>query len=114
MILPLNFLFVCSKNKWRSPTAETIYRNDSRINVRSAGTSSSAKRRISAKDLDWADLVLVMENKHKKIINNLYRHLDLPQIVVLDIPDEYPYMSEELIEAIAASTEEILLNFANN
>lgn len=111
MILPPNFLFVCSKNQWRSPTAETIYRNDSRVNVRSAGTSSSAKRRISARDLDWADLVLVMENKHKKIISNLYRHLDLPTIVVLDVPDDYLYMSEELIATIAASTEEILLNW---
>ena len=87
--MPVNLLFVCSRNKWRSPTAEAIYRHDSRVNVRSAGTSSSARRRISEKDLDWADLILVMENKHKKAIANQYRYLDLPLIIVLDIPDDY-------------------------
>ncbi len=66
--MPVNLLFVCSQNKWRSPTAEANYRNDSRVNVRSAGTSSSARKRISEKDLDWADLILVMENRHKKAI----------------------------------------------
>jgi len=113
LILPLNLLFVCSKNKWRSPTAETIYRNDSRANVRSAGTSSSAKRRISAKDLNWANLILVMENKHKRIITQQYRHLNLPEIIVLDIPDDYLYMSEELIGMIKTSTEAILSGLDN-
>ena len=49
---PINILFVCSKNKWRSPTAETIYRNDSRLNVRSAGTSASARKTISEIDIN--------------------------------------------------------------
>ena len=106
--MTLNLLFVCSKNKWRSPTAETIYRQDSRLQVRSAGTSSSAKKRISEKDLNWAEIVLVMENKHKNIITSQYRHLDLPEIIVLDIPDDYQYMSDELIEMIQTSVEGIL------
>lgn len=108
MILTLNFLFVCSKNKWRSPTAETIYRNDFRIKVRSAGTSSSSRKRISENDLTWADVVLVMENKHKKIINNQYNYLDLPEIIVLDIPDDYYYMSDELVEMLQISVERVL------
>ena len=108
--MPVNLLFVCSRNKWRSPTAEAIYRHDSRVNVRSAGTSSSARRRISEKDLDWADLILVMENKHKKAIANQYRYLDLPPIIVLDIPDDYQYMSHELVKMIQISTEDILSN----
>jgi len=28
-----NVLFVCSKNKWRSPTVDAIDRNDDRISV---------------------------------------------------------------------------------
>ena len=106
--MTLNLLFVCSKNKWRSPTAETIYRRDRRLRVRSAGTSSSARKRISANDINWADLILVMENKHKNIITRQYRHLDLPEIVVLDIPDDYQYMSDELIEMLQISVEAIL------
>ena len=108
--MPVNLLFVCSKNKWRSPTAETIYRHDSRVNVRSAGTSSSARKKISKQDLIWADLVLVMEHKHKQAIANRYRHLNLPEIIVLDIPDDYQYMSDELVEMLKISTESILNN----
>ena len=106
----LNILFVCSKNKWRSPTAETIYRNDKRLNVRSAGTNASARKHISEKDINWADLILVMENKHKKRILGKYCDFDLPQIIVLDIPDEYQYMERELISIIKISVEDILNN----
>ena len=108
MILALNLLFVCSKNKWRSPTAEALYRNDCRVKVRSAGTSSSARKQISHKDLSWADLILVMENKHKKIIYSKYDRFELPEIIVLDIPDCYQYMSDELVEMLQTTVESIL------
>jgi predicted protein tyrosine phosphatase len=110
LILPVNLLFVCSQNKWRSPTGETLYRHDPRVNVRSVGTSASAKKKISEQDLIWADLVLVMEIKHKKIITSQYQNLDLPLIMVLDIPDDYQYMDYELVEMLQASTEHILAN----
>lgn len=106
--MTINILFICAKNQWRSPTAETIYRRDSRFNVCSAGINSSARKRINQKDLAWADLVLVMENQHKKAIANRYRDLYLPDIFVLDIPDDYQYMSEELILMIRESTEAII------
>ncbi|MEL6579526.1 MAG: hypothetical protein AAFQ14_07235 [Cyanobacteria bacterium J06621_12] len=50
--MPVNLLFVCSKNKWRSLTTKTLYRRDPRVAVRSAGISSSAKKKISAQDLN--------------------------------------------------------------
>ncbi|MEL7075867.1 MAG: phosphotyrosine protein phosphatase [Cyanobacteria bacterium J06648_1] len=106
--MPVNLLFVCFKNKWRSPTAETLYRRDPRVVVRSAGISSSASKKISSQNICWADLILVMENKHKKAIIRQYLHLELPQIIVLDIPDDYQYMSAELIDMIQTSTENIL------
>lgn len=61
----LRVLFVCSRNAWRSPTAERVWRDDSRLAVRSAGTSPRARRTVSARDLDWADVVLVMEPRHR-------------------------------------------------
>ena len=51
-----------------------------------------------------------MENKHKKRITMKYSYLDLPQIIVLDIPDEYKYMDEELISIIKDSVENIIMN----
>jgi predicted protein tyrosine phosphatase len=61
-------LFVCGKNQWRSPTAVAIYKSDQRIEVRSAGVSSKSKKRISTADIEWADLILVMEKEYKSRI----------------------------------------------
>ncbi len=98
-------LFVCSRNQWRSPTAETIYRRDPRVEARSAGVSSSAKHTITESDLAWADLVFVMEPEHKRRIVERFRHLDLPQIECLEIPDDFPFMNEELQTLIRKPTE---------
>lgn len=98
-------LFVCGKNKWRSPTAERIYKNDQRIEVRSAGMSGKSRHPISQDDVGWADLILVMENGYKSRILSLFRDLSLPRIENLDIPDEYEYMDEELIELIETKVE---------
>lgn len=97
----MNILFVCSRNEWRSPTAEAIYKNHELINTKSAGTSPSARIKISQKRIDWADIIFVMEKKHRQIITQRFGDsLDGHKIIVLDIPDEYQYMDEELIEEL--------------
>lgn len=83
-------------NKQRSVTAERIYRNDARLDVRSAGVRSEAKRRVSEADLKWADVVFVMEREHKRWIMMRFEALDLPRIDVLDIPDDFEVMDPEL------------------
>lgn len=50
----MHLLFVCSKNKWRSPTAENLFRGVSGTAVRSAGVSASAKHHLSQDDVRWA------------------------------------------------------------
>jgi predicted protein tyrosine phosphatase len=62
----MNILFVCSRNKWRSPTAETIYKGRQDHKVQSAGTEPSAKIRVSSKHILWADIIFTMEKKHKQ------------------------------------------------
>jgi predicted protein tyrosine phosphatase len=102
-------LFLCSRNHWRSPTAEALYQNDPRVVVRSAGVSALAKRRVSEQLLRWADLVLVMEAEHKKKLRE-----DFPEVFhelrveVLDIPDDYEFMDPDLIELIRSSVEPLL------
>jgi protein-tyrosine phosphatase len=99
-------LFVCGKNQWRSPTAERVYRNDPRVEVRSVGVSEKSRRRISNADLSWADLIMVMERRYKSRITETFRgHDRLPPIVSLEIPDEYEYMDEELIKLIHEGVE---------
>lgn len=105
----MNVLFVCSRNQWRSPTAEQIFRRGYAINVHSAGTASSAKRVVAAADLIWADLICVMEHKHKQRICAAFPRLAaFKPMVVLDIPDDYAYMDEELIELLRASVTPLL------
>lgn len=97
----MNILFVCSRNQWRSPTAEAIYKNTSAVNVKSAGTEPSARIKLTAKNIAWADIIFVMEKKHKqRMMEKFLTETQQKQIVVLDIPDEYGFMDEELIEEI--------------
>ncbi len=109
---PLRVLFVCAKNQWRSPTAAAIYRHDPRLSVQSAGLRKQSPCPLSAKHLEWADVVMVMENAHASRIRDLYRDkCELPEIVSLDIPDDYPFMDKTLIGLIKDSVEEALADF---
>jgi predicted protein tyrosine phosphatase/2'-5' RNA ligase len=105
----LNVLFVCSRNQWRSPTAERIWRKSSRVNVRSAGTSASARRVVSSRDLEWADVVLVMESRHREILRERFEAARRAvRIEVLDIPDDYAFMEDELIRLLRARVGDVL------
>lgn len=98
---PLNVLFVCSRNQWRSPTAERVWRHEPSVSVRSAGTSPRAKRTLRIGDIRWADLILVMEEKHKSRLLAAFRQAAaFKRIHVLDIPDDYHFMDPELVKIV--------------
>jgi predicted protein tyrosine phosphatase len=112
MSTPLKILFVCGRNKRRSPTAEKIYAHDRRLAVRSVGLAETSKRRMVAADAQWADLILVMERKYVGRIKTTFRNLDtLPAIVSLDIPDEYIFMQRELIDLLQPAVESAIENY---
>lgn len=105
----INVLFVCSRNQWRSPTAERMFKGHPVIIARSAGTSLSARHRISHVDIAWADVIMVMEDKHRqRIVSEYTRMVEHTPIHVLDIPDEYKYMDPELIEILEQTIEPLL------
>lgn len=87
------------------------FKNDSRFDIRSAGLSPKSERKISENDLAWSDMVLLMESDHRAKIRDLYRHLDLPPIQVLHIPDEYEFMDEKLIDILTDRVDAALLDF---
>ena len=105
-----NLLFVCKYNQMRSRTAESIYSDDSRYDVKSAGISKNAQVKLSEDLIIWADIVFVMENKFKDIIVDLYPiEFISTKIVSLDIPDTYYYMEPQLVELIKSRVNSFLL-----
>ncbi|NUT85500.1 phosphotyrosine protein phosphatase [Pseudomonas corrugata] len=96
-----NLLFVCSRNQWRSPTGETIWRRRPGFSARSAGTSPNARKPIGPADIRWADVIFVMECKHEHRLRAEYaRLLEHKQLHVLDIPDDYRFMDPELVDML--------------
>jgi predicted protein tyrosine phosphatase len=104
-----NILFICSRNQWRSPTAEQIWRKHPMLSVRSAGTSPRARRKVSEDDVRWADVIFVMEEKHKsRLVTEFTSLIKNKTIHVLDIPDEYKYMDPELVDQLEQSVGALL------
>jgi len=97
----MNILFVCSRNQWRSRTAESMFSESQEHVVRSAGTASSARVKVSEPMMLWADIIFCMEDKHKEILKKRFSTATRDQrIIVLHIEDEYKYMEPLLIEEL--------------
>jgi predicted protein tyrosine phosphatase len=79
------------------------------LSVRSAGTSSSARRKVSIDDIRWADVIFVMEEKHKsRLLAEFTVAIERKPLHVLDIPDEYKFMDPELVEQLQESVAALL------
>jgi predicted protein tyrosine phosphatase/GNAT superfamily N-acetyltransferase len=100
---PTKLLFVCSRNRRRSPTAERIFRGVPGLQVRSAGTRAGARVAVTAGHLGWADIIFVMEKSHLDLLRRKFPEaLQDKRIVTLRIPDEYRFMQRELIDELRA------------
>lgn len=105
----MKLLFICSRNKWRSLTAEKVFEQYSMYDVRSAGTEDNARIKVTAGHIGWADLIFVMEKKHAgRLKEKFYQEIIGKQIIRLDIPDDYTYMDEELIELLKIRVSEYI------
>lgn len=97
----MNILFVCTVNRMRSCTAETIWSADPRFRVRSAGIAPTATKQVNAEMIRWADKIFVMEQIHEQFIRHSFPDIDVrDKLIVLDIPDFYYYMEPELIDLL--------------
>lgn len=100
----MNWLFICSKNRWRSLTAENIFKDLPSHSVRSAGTDDDARIKVNLKLIQWADQIFVMEKKHQELLRLKFpAEIMKKQIIILNIPDEYRYGDAELIEILKES-----------
>jgi predicted protein tyrosine phosphatase len=102
-------LFICTINLMRSATAHKIYTHDLRFEVKSAGTHRSAETVLSKELLDWAEMVVVMEERHFNFIRITYPAIFKGKnIVCLDVPDNYDYMQAELMVLLRDRFEELI------
>jgi predicted protein tyrosine phosphatase len=99
----MNVLFVCSQNLLRSPTAETVFSAYPGVNAASAGTSKDADNPLCSELVRWADIIFVMEKRHRAKLRRRFRaDLDRARVICLDIPDEYDFMDAELVDLLKA------------
>jgi predicted protein tyrosine phosphatase len=97
----MRLLFVCSRNRLRSPTAAAVFSSYPGVEALSAGTSPDAENPISAELIEWADVVLAMEKMHRRKLNERFKaKFKAKKIVVLDIPDDYSFMDSDLVRIL--------------
>ena len=100
-----HILFVCTANIDRSRTAEDLYRDDPRFEVRSAGTAPFATTPLTRELLEWADRVFVMsekEDQHQTQIKLRFPSTDRP-VVDLDVEDRWKRGHPELVRRVLRS-----------
>lgn len=106
-----NILFVCSANKQRSPTAADYFTEKfPQLDFESAGTNHKICRQEGTQPLteelmEWAELVVVMEERHRRIITENGGSRFGGKIRVLGIPDRFKYYQRELIELLVDKAE---------
>ncbi len=96
-------LFICSLNRWRSPTAEQVFAEYPGIETSSAGVSRHADNPLTPELIEAADLIFVMEKAHKtKLAQGFRAYLHGKRVICLNIPDKYRFMDEKLIALLKA------------
>ena len=102
-------LFVCSRNRLRSPTAEEIFSETIGWEVASAGLSPDAEEPLTGEVVQWADLIFVMEKTHRaRLARRFAGDLKNKRVICLDIPDNYEYMQPELVALLEAKIKPFL------
>lgn len=97
----IKLLFICSRNKWRSLTAEKIFHGVNGYEVRSAGTEEGARIKVTVGHIGWADIIFAMEKKHvRRLRERFSSECSSKRLICLNIPDDFEFMDEELIEIL--------------
>lgn len=102
-------LFVCGRNKWRSPTAEQIFSEYEGLECLSAGLNHDADNPLTPELVSWAEIIFVMERKHQQKLAATYQaHLRNTRVICLNIPDNYKFMQPELIKLLKSKVTRLL------
>jgi predicted protein tyrosine phosphatase len=97
----MRLLFVCARNRLRSPTAERVFATVPGVETESAGVAADAENPASPELIEWAEVILVMEPAHRsKLAKQFPNALRGKRVACLDVPDDYVYMDPELVELL--------------
>ncbi len=100
-VVKTKLLFLCARNRWRSPTAEAIFKDHPDYVARSAGTEAGARIRVTAGHLGWADMIFCMERKQADRLRERFpEEIAGKPTIILRIPDDYTFMQPELVEQL--------------
>ena len=107
----MKVLFVCTRNVARSPMAESLLgemlREHGRHEARSVGTASDASRRLTTRDLAWADVIAVMDDAHRALIEASWP-THVRKVLVLGVADEYDPDEPALRGVLAPKIRELI------
>jgi predicted protein tyrosine phosphatase len=98
---PVKVLFVCSRNRLRSPTAEVVFADYEGIETASAGLNNDSPTPVDAAIVKWADVIMVMEDAHlRRLKQKFASQLKGKEVTVLGIPDRYEFMDGALVQLL--------------
>jgi predicted protein tyrosine phosphatase len=101
----MNVLFVCNQNKNRSKTAKKLFRDQ--FETQSAGLYN--ERPVTAKQLSWADVVVVMEEAQRSELGKRFpKEYMQKRIVSLNVPDVYKEGQTALKEVLVKKVKGLL------
>lgn len=102
-------LFICTQNRLRSPAAEQVFSSWNDFECDSAGLAPDAVVSLSTEQIEWADIIFVMEKSHRnKLAKKFKGHLKDKRVIVLGIPDEFEFMDEGLVRLLKTKVPQFL------
>jgi predicted protein tyrosine phosphatase len=101
-------LFICGKARRRSPTAADLVARLPGATADFGGLSADADERVSAEQIEAADVVAVMERRHLARLNRQFAaHLARKRVVCLNVPDRFDYMEPALVALLRPKLERL-------
>lgn len=94
-------LFVSGEARTRSPTAAQVFADWPGVSTDFGGLSSGTDDALSADQIDWAELILVMEPRHAALLNDRFAsRLVGKAVVTLNIRGGHGFMEPALVEEL--------------
>ncbi len=106
-----HLLFICAGGLDRSPCAEALFENHPKFKAKSCGIHPLISSSVPTKhNLRWADYIFCMEHEHKADILERFPEIvrEKPEIIVLNIPNQYVRYDLELLRLLTSKLEDWL------